>query len=141
MISNISNYQLNRLMEIWLNSNIDAHSFIDAAYWKSNESDVREALPNANIYVYEVEGVILGFIGLIDNYIAGIFVDKLQRGKGIGSKLVNSAKNDSYELQLNVYENNNKAVDFYKSNGFSIIKKNFDKNTNEMEFLMKWLKK
>ena len=68
--------QLDRLMVIWLNSNSDAHEFIGQDYWKSHEVEVRAALPNAEIYVYETEDEILGFIGLIDNYIAGLFVDK-----------------------------------------------------------------
>lgn len=140
-ISNINDHQLDRLVSIWLNSNIDAHSFIDPDYWKDNESDVRRAFPNADIYVYEVDGLILGFIGLIDNYIAGIFVDKFQRGAGIGTKLLNTAKKNKDKLELNVFEKNEKAIIFYKSNNFIIIQSQVDKNTDENEFFMEWNKK
>lgn len=139
-ISSIDDYQLDRLVSIWLNSNIDAHHFIDSAYWEHNEADVRDAFPNADIYVYEVEGIILGFIGLMDNYIAGIFVDKLHRGLGIGTKLLNTAKNGREILQLTVFEKNNRAVKFYKSERFTVVKKQLDKNTDETELLMEWHK-
>lgn len=60
-------------------------------------------MPNAEIYVYETEDEILGFIGLIDNYIAGLFVDKAYRGLGIGRQLLAEAKKEKDDLQLQVF--------------------------------------
>lgn len=66
------------VMQIWLNTNIQAHSFISPDYWKNNFDVVKEMIPLAKIYVYEDDCTkqIDGFIGLNDIYIEGIFVKK-----------------------------------------------------------------
>lgn len=46
-----------------------AHSFIPTEYWKANQALVRELLPQAEVYVYEKNGEILGFAGLDGEYI------------------------------------------------------------------------
>ncbi len=61
-------------MQIWLDTNISAHKFIDSSYWKDNVEAVREMMPQATIYVYEHKEKIQAFAGLMGNYIAGIFV-------------------------------------------------------------------
>ncbi|MDY4800994.1 MAG: hypothetical protein SO183_05075 [Fusobacterium mortiferum] len=76
MIREFKIKDLERVMEIWLESNIDAHSFIDKKYWEDNYEMVKEILPSAEIYLYEENKNILGFVGLMENYIAGIFVEK-----------------------------------------------------------------
>ena len=44
---------LDKIMDIWLQGNLEAHSFIDAEYWKKNFDSVKSVLPNAEVYVYE----------------------------------------------------------------------------------------
>lgn len=44
-------------------------------YWENNYNCVKEALPNAEIYVYIIKERIVGFVGLDNNYIEGIFVN------------------------------------------------------------------
>ncbi|MCX4265620.1 MAG: SDR family oxidoreductase, partial [Firmicutes bacterium] len=68
---------LDRLMEIWLAANLQAHSFVAADYWQSNLALVRQMLPQAEVYVYAEDSSqeILGFVGVDGDYIAGIFVD------------------------------------------------------------------
>ena len=42
------------LLSLWLESTTEAHPFIDASYWKENESLVREVyLPSADTWVWE----------------------------------------------------------------------------------------
>ena len=53
---------LDQVMELWLNGNIEAHDFIPRNYWESNAPMVREQLLQAEIYVYETDGKILGFV-------------------------------------------------------------------------------
>ena len=75
---------LDKIMNIWLEGNLEAHSFIDAEYWNKNFDSVKSVLPNAEVYVYEEAGEILGFIGMDAEYIAGIFVAAGHKGQGIG---------------------------------------------------------
>lgn len=42
---------LDKIMEIWLRGNMEAHSFIPAEYWKKNFDSVKSVLPNAEVYV------------------------------------------------------------------------------------------
>lgn len=140
MVRNFKNADIDKIMEIWLNSNIEAHNFIDKSYWKKNFEMVKNALPQAEIYVYEENNNIMGFVGLVENYIAGIFVEKNFRGKGTGKKLLDYAKSIKNNLTLNVYEKNIDAVKFYKREGFTVEKFGIDKSTDEKEFMMSWEK-
>lgn len=72
-------------MQIWKNENLKAHKFIQKEYWENNYKNVKEILPKAEIYVYILEEKIVGFIGLNKNYIEGIFIDRDNQGKGIGT--------------------------------------------------------
>ena len=47
---------------------------------------------------------ILDFIGMVDNYIAGIFVDKKYRSFEIGKKLLDYVKSKYDSLSLKVYK-------------------------------------
>lgn len=106
MIREFKIKDLERVMEIWLESNIDAHSFIDKKYWEDNYEMVKEILPSAEIYLYEENKNILGFVGLMENYIAGIFVEKNFHSQGIGRKLLDCCKSLKRELTLSVYKKN-----------------------------------
>lgn len=128
---------LDMVMAIWLSGNLEAHAFVDPAYWRSNEKPVREAISNAEVYVAESSGQILGFIGLTGNYIAGLFVSAPYRNRGIGKALLAFAERMHPEnLTLEVYEKNRNAVRFYKREGFRVQKKQNDPEAGEEEYRM-----
>lgn len=84
MIRKLQKADINSVADIWLDTNLKAHKFIPAQYWKNNFELVKELLSQAEVYVYESDQEIQGFIGLNGKYIEGIFVsDKLQ-SQGIG---------------------------------------------------------
>ena len=93
---------------------------------------------DADIYVYEINYKVLGFIGIVDNYIAGIFVDKTYRCQNVGHQLINYIKKDHKYLILSVYQKNQKAVNFYIKEKFKIIKEQIDLDTNEVELVMEY---
>lgn len=136
----MKNTDLDNVADIWLKTNISAHNYIKESYWKNNYAEVKKLLAQAEIYIYE-DQIILGFIGLMDNYIAGIFVSEESQSKGIGKKLLDYAKGIKKELRLSVYEKNTLAISFYKREGFTIESENIDKDTNEQELNMLWAKK
>lgn len=86
--------ELETIMAIWLQTNLQAHPFVAPTYWQENKAFVRAALPKATLILAEEEGQIIGFLGLMDNYIAGIFIKKAFQGKGIGQKLLQVAKEE-----------------------------------------------
>lgn len=138
MIREYRETDLDSIMNLWLETNICAHDFIDENYWRSNYDQVRQMMPEATLYVYEVN-TIKGFIGLSGNYIAGIFVETDSQSKGIGKGLLDYVKERNKELILHVYKKNKRAVNFYLREGFVIDSEQMDKNTNEIELVMKWV--
>lgn len=138
MIRRFKERDLDEVMSIWLTANIEAHSFIEADYWRGNFDYVKDAILTAEVFVSEIEGQINGFIGIIDNYIAGIFVKSSERTKGIGSDLLNTVKKEKEILSLKVYTKNENAVSFYRNAGFKIEAKDMDEETSEMEYMMTW---
>lgn len=140
MIRKFEKNDINDIMKIWKNENIRAHNFIEKEYWEDNYEYVREILPNADIYVYILNEHIVGFVGVNNNYIEGIFVDINNQHSGIGTSLLEKIKEDKESLTLSVYKKNENAIKFYEKNNFIITSENIDKNTNEIEYTMTWKK-
>ena len=92
----------------------------------------------AEIYVYENGQTIQGFIGMENDYIAGIFVSSEAQSQGIGKLLLDFVKNRKEKLRLNVYQKNTRAIHFYQREGFKIQYENLDKNSGEKEYVMTW---
>ena len=124
--------------EIWLDMNIAAHSFINSAYWSDHFEMVKKMLPQAEVYVYEDNKEIRGFIGLNENYIEGLFVCREFQSHSIGKQLIDFAKTVRRELILRVYRKNTRAVKFYQREQFEIIQTGIDEDTNEEEYSMLW---
>lgn len=140
-IRNATQNDFKILTEIWLKTSIKAHHFISKTYWEQNKSNMQELyLPMAEVYLIENNQNIHGFIALAENKIAALFVLPEQQGKGLGLKLLNYVKEIRTQLELNVYQDNKKSVDFYQKHGFSIEKETIDENTNAQEFVMYWQK-
>ena len=140
MIRKMQEEDLDEVANIWLDTNLKAHSFIAAQYWKDNWAAVKEQLAQAEISVYEEgdQSEIKGFVGLQDHYIAGIFVRSGARSCGIGKMLTDYAKSTREQLMLSVYQKNPKAVKFYQREGFHKQRECMDENTGEKEYVMLW---
>ena len=100
MIRRLQKTDIDAVAQIWLTSNREAHDFVPAEYWESNFTPVKEMLLQAEVYVCEDEesNEIRGFIGLEDEYIAGVFVRKEARSKGTGKALLDYVKEIKKEL-------------------------------------------
>ncbi|MDE6209273.1 MAG: GNAT family N-acetyltransferase [Lachnospiraceae bacterium] len=140
MIRKLQKSDINRVADIWLDTNIKSHSFIPAQYWKDNLETVKEMFLQAEIYVYEERNKIQGFIGLDNDYIAGIFVWSEAQSNGIGKQLLDFVKGMKRQLNLSVYKKNIRALSFYKRENFDIQCEDTDENTGEKEYLMIWKK-
>ena len=141
MIRELRKVDINKVAEIWLDTNIKTHYFISAQYWKSNFELVKELLLQATVYVYEDKQEIQGFIGLSNEYIEGIFVSDEMQSCGIGKLLLDYIKNKKIRLRLNVYQKNARALSFYQREGFDIQCEGLDDATGEKEYTMLWQQK
>ena len=138
MIRKLQKVDINRVADIWLTTNLKAHFFISEQYWISNYEFVKEMLPQAEVYVYEDDKMIQGFIGINDEYIEGIFVSDEMQSRGIGKMLLDYIKDKKDRLQLKVYQKNVRAMSFYQREGFTIQSEEMDEFTGEKEYVMNW---
>mgnify|MGYP001070076680 FL=1 len=138
MIRKLQKVDINRVADIWLTTNLKAHFFISEQYWISNYEFVKEMLPQAEVYVYEDDKMIQGFIGINDEYIEGIFVSDEMQSRGIGKILLDYIKDKKDRLQLKVYQKNVRAMSFYQLEGFTIQSEGMDEFTGEKEYVMNW---
>ena len=58
--------------------------FIPKDYWKGHFDEVKAMFLQAEIYVYEKDCVVQGFIGLNKEYIEGIFVSRMCSQRELG---------------------------------------------------------
>lgn len=137
MIRVFEETDLDKIVQIWLDASIIAHDFIPSTYWKEKAEDMKNLyLPASKTFVYQNDTVILGFISMVDNYIAAIFVNPESQGQGIGKQLIEYIKKQHTLITLGVYSKNIRSIDFYKRQGFVITNEKIEENTGEFETLM-----
>jgi ribosomal protein S18 acetylase RimI-like enzyme len=140
MIRRAGAADLEQVMAIWLATNCEAHPFIDALYWQNHFDKVQRTIRQSTVFVAEREGQILGFVGLVDHMIAGLFVAKKYQHMGIGKQLLATLKATAASLELSVYQKNTAAIDFYESQGFKKIALHLEQENSEKEYTMRWQK-
>ena len=141
LIRELRKTDIDRVGDIWLDTNLKTHYFISAQYWKSNFELVKELMLQAEVYVYENDQKIQGFTGVRDKYIEGLFVEDEMQSRGIGRLLLNHIKDKKHKLSLNVYQKNIRAIRFYQREGFEIQMEDLDEATGEKEYVMIWMQK
>ena len=137
-MNEIDEKTLDSLLAIWLEGNLQAHSFISKNYWLDNQVGVREGLAQARIFVKETDGKAVGFLGLVEEAIEGLFVKEQFQKQGIGEALIQRVKDEKKILTLTVYENNQAALLFYERQGFRRVRSQIDPETQQREWLMRW---
>lgn len=128
-----------QLCTIWLEASIVTHDFVEPGFWGSKKADMRDIyLPGSETWVIEKNGIPVGFLSLVENVLAALFVDPFEQGRGLGSSLIGKAKELRPALELTVYRENLRAVSFYEKHGFSITEERRDSHTSHQEYVMKW---
>ncbi|WP_256860575.1 N-acetyltransferase [Paraliobacillus ryukyuensis] len=141
MIRICKDEDIDNLIVIWYNGSLQAHHFINSSYWKSKITEMKETyIPMSETHVIISKNKIIGFISMVDNYLAALFIDKANQKKGAGQALLNYEKKRRDIMELKVYKDNAPAVRFYKKNGFVITQVLTDEETNKQEYVMEWTK-
>ena len=138
MIRKLEDKDIDKVMNIWLESTIKAHDFISKEYWQNNYNTVKEVyIPMSETFVYKDVQGIKGFISVINNeFIGALFVDIDFQGNGIGKQLIDYAVSKYGKLQLAVYKENKKSVEFYINRGFKIIEEQINDDSKHVEYIM-----
>jgi putative acetyltransferase len=125
------------ILEVWLLASLQAHDFVPAAFWWQQQEQMRARyLPAAEIWVCEREGEIQGFVALVEDYLAALFVRPDCQQQGIGKALLAVAKRQRRRLSLRVFSENDIAVHFYRQHGFAITDEGTDPATGQSELCM-----
>jgi putative acetyltransferase len=111
-----------RLLEVWEAAVRATHDFIE-------EHDIQllkpllieQYFPQVQLSCIRGEdGKITGFLGYAEGKVEMLFVDPLEHGTGIGRTLLNDAVVRLGATQVDVNEQNPKALGFYLSQGFVV---------------------
>lgn len=122
-----------KLIEIWYNASVIAHSFIPPEMWESHKDDLRNKyFPQAETWVAEENGDLLGFISLMGSYIGGLFVNPAKQRVGIGTKLFEQVNKRKGQLYVGVYSKNSNARRFYLKHGFKYVNQEVQPETGEI---------
>ena len=138
MIRKYQPQDLEHIMKIWLETNLAAHGFIPAEYWNEQYEAVKEALPQADILIYEEEGQFLDFWDYRTVISRDFLWEKASRSRGIGRLLLEAAKSGRQELTLHAYAENTGAVRFYEREGFQTAAFEKEETTGREGVLMRW---
>lgn len=109
------------LIDIWRRSVRATHSFLREADFHEIETAVANLyLPNADLTVAaDAQGRLAGFMGMTGSNIDSLFLDPDCRGKGLGRLFIDhAARVATVPLTVDVNEQNEQAVGFYRHMGF-----------------------
>lgn len=132
MIRTYETADTNRILEIWRKASDLAHPFLSPSFLAEAEEKIRSLyLPISETHVFAQDQKLLGFIGLLDGHIGGLFVDPDYHGHGIGRALVDYAKSQKGSLTVEVFKENSIGRRFYKAYGFRETGEYIDENTQQ----------
>ncbi len=141
MIRRSAPADIEAIMLLWLRSTLAAHPFIDESYWYESAAMVRETfLPQATTWVSCAEGdEINGFISVLNQqFIGALFVKESVYGLGVAQQLMQQAKAQFPLLLLEVYQQNHRAVAFYRKEGFLVVNDTLHPGTGLPTWVLRW---
>ena len=122
MIREYREEDLGDLMEAWEAASASAHPFLPPEYVDEVRKSIPTLyLPNAETSVVEVDGRVVGFIALLGSEVGAIFVAPDYQGKGLGRALMDKAREEKGQLEVEVFLENEIGCAFYRRYGFEMI--------------------
>ena len=138
MIREYEEKDLSELLDAWYSASQVAHPFLDEDFFEQERRNIAALhLPNAETWVFELDGVVVGFIALIGNEVGGIFVDANFHGQGIGRALMDKARSMRDVLELDVLKDNQVGRKFYEKYGFSQVDEYLHEETGFMQLRLR----
>jgi putative acetyltransferase len=122
-ISPVLEVDFPRLVEVWEASVRATHHFVA-------EADLQMIKPRLGNEMRKVEhllavrdgnGLVVSFIGVVSDEVAMLFVHPDWRGRGIGRRLLTHAVTVLGATRLDVNEQNEQALGFYRRMGFTVV--------------------
>jgi putative acetyltransferase len=134
MIRAFEQKDLDGLLDVWYSASQVAHPFLSEAFLERERKEIAAIhLPNAETWVYELDGIVVGFMALIGNEVGAIFVDPKFHRQGIGRALMDKAKSVRDVLELDVFKDNLVGRKFYEQYGFSQVYEYLHEETGHVQ--------
>jgi putative acetyltransferase len=121
-ISAVGPQDYSRVVEVWEASVRATHHFVTASDIAIFRPLVFDELPHTNLAcVRDANGILVGFIGIAEGKVEMLFIHPEYRGQGIGRVLLNYAIKECDATTVDVNEQNDQALGFYRQMGFEVI--------------------
>ena len=125
----------------WYAASKIATPFLTEEFLAETRENIRSLwLPNAETWVFEAEGKVIGFITLIENEVGAIFVHPKFQGTGAGKALMDHAISLRGHVFLDVFEENVVGRGFYDRYGFEFESKQLHEETGHMHLRLVYTK-
>lgn len=123
VLSTITDKDMTNILQVWESAVRATHLFLTEENIVSLKPCVEEGVKFVNhlAVIRDEEGTIQAFIGVHDNKIEMLFVNDACRGKGLGKQLINWAINILNIKFVDVNEQNEQGLGFYKHMGFEVF--------------------
>ena len=113
---------LEELLGVWARASAVAHPFLDQDFLERERRKIPDVyLPQAETWVWESEGRVVGFVSLLEQEVGALFVDPALHRLGIGRALVERARAARGALEVEVFEQNAMGRAFYAALGFEPV--------------------
>jgi len=115
---------LEDVVTVWAAASAVAHPFLSAEFLALERHNIANVyLPDAETWVWEPEGQVVGFVSLLGNEVGALFVDPKFHRRGIGRALMDHALELRRELEVEVFTENVIGRAFYARYGFELMQR------------------
>lgn len=119
MIRAYEHRDLQDVLAAWTAASAVAHPFLSEEFMTAERHNIETVyLPNAETWVWEKDGRVVGFIAMAGDEIGGLFVDPEFHRAGIGRALVEHVRGPRPSLEVEVFKANALGRAFYEAHGF-----------------------
>lgn len=118
------------LLDVWSRASAVAHPFLDEGFLERERQLIpAEYLPRAETWVFEVDGRVVGFVSLLGSEVGALFVDPDRHRQGIGTALLDRARDRRGALDVEVFAKNSLGRAFYEATGFRLTERRVHEET------------
>lgn len=130
MLRKYESTDLEDLLSAWAAASAVAHPFLSEQFLEQERRKIPSVyLPNAETWVWETDGRVVGFVALLGNEVGAIFVDPRFQRAGIGRALMDRARASREDLEVEVFKANALGRAFYARYGFKLMQEKTHEET------------
>jgi len=127
------------VLSSWENASRISHPFLSSEFLEQERYNIPNFyLPNADTWVIEHNGKVIGFIALLGHKVGAVFVQPKFHGTGAGRALMDKAQELHGDLEVEVFEENSIGYKFYSNYGFETLAKIIHEDTGHVVLRLKY---